>query len=362
MRNLTNHLASIYERVVSRVFDGAWYTKLVVRLFKLDRYAQPYMARRRASDQLSIWTHRPSNGVMHGNYNASGMFVDDITLGIMPMTGFRNGDRYITHSEPALTREEIQIIAEGLSERRGYAHDLTYSICDFVQRMSKQLLMYGEVYFEVVKELDENGSLAGFELKIVPSHNLYRIGKSYFQIISPRDAKEAHVGIQVIKIPADKILVLNLPNELGNKRKLYKNLQRLYMASKETIPEFQMQAMQNEQNIGFNAEEFQKNKYIQAAILTKKFGWDQREGITRKNHTTEYYSIYRYIVKKKAQLIIRDKLIDFINEALERMEINSKVSIENLYTMEDVERQFQRLREGNVRFIDIHNELSYFDT
>ena len=78
--------------------------------------------------------------------------------------------------------------------------------------------------------------------------------------------------MQIIKIPAEKILRIDFPKQLGGKRKLQSMLRRLWQLSKEIIPKFQMDAMKENKQISFNFEDYQKGMYLEKAKLTSVFG------------------------------------------------------------------------------------------
>ncbi len=169
--------------------------------------------------------------------------------------------------------------------------------------------------------------------------------------------KKSHIRVQIIKIPAEKILRIDFPEQLGGERKIKQVLERLWQLSKELIPKFQMNAMKKNKDIGFDLKEFSKVKYLEIAELTKNFGWNQRQRSC--DYTTEYYSMLRFLRGKKVEAIIREEIISSLNQALNGSLLNLGVSVimENLFSVEDVKKQEKILKDGNVTFMDIFNAL-----
>ena len=144
---------------------------------------------------------------------------------------------------------------------------------------------------------------------------------------------------------------------MGGKRKIKQALKRLWQVSRELIPKFQMKAMEENKNIGFDLEKFSKAKYLEIAELTKNFGWNQRQ--RSDDYITEYYSMLRFLREKKIEAIMRKEIISSLNKALNGSLLNLGVSIimENLFSVEDVKEQEKILKDGNVTFMDIFNAL-----
>ncbi len=195
------------------------------------------------------------------------------------------------------------------------------------------------------------------EFEHLQPYYLYRLGKNYYQVVHWWEARESHTRVQIIKIPAEKILRIDMPKGYGGRRKTFYLLKRLYQLSKELIPQFQMDAMKENENIGFNHSEFEKAKFQEIARLTKDFGWNQRSRSNK--YITEYYQILRFLRQKKVEAAVRSHLINKLNEVLNRppLSLNVTITMENLFKVEDVEKQEKLLKNGNVKFMDIFNAL-----
>ncbi len=324
--------------------------------FFLKHWEMPYYSRRGQNDnQLSVRAVYSSGKLYH--YNGIGNnFVQHMYTGIMPfahMSGQR--EKYPAKVEPVSPQKEA-LIASGLSSR-SYRTSLADALYDFVSKTSHSLFMYGVVLFELVYEKDTDGNITSFHLVHLDEKYIFRFFRSYYQVIPWWIASKSHVRVQIIKIPADKILRIDFPKKLGGRRKLQKTLKRLWQLSKEVIPEFYMEAIKQNKNISFNFEEYDKGKYLENARVTARFGWNQSQ--TSVNYITEYYWFLRYLRASRAQAIVRGEIMARLNDFLNGTVLNlgTRVSIENLPTVESINEQEELMKRGDMKFIDIHNAV-----
>ncbi len=284
----------------------------------------------------------------------SSMFIEDMYIGIMPLK-YQSGNRQkypvriIPHSE-----EKERFIADNLGGRN-YRTFLSDALFDFVRNTAHVLFSEGVAFYEIIYKKDESGKIDSFSLDWVTPYYLFKCFGSYYQIIPWWEAKASNTRVQIIKIPQNKIVRIDFPKELGGRKKIRKILKRLWCLGKEIIPQFQIDAMGGKKDIGFNLEKFQRGKYLEIAKLTKKIGWNSRTLTT--NNITEYYSLTRFLRQKKAEALLRSHIITKLNEVLNGSILNLEVEIvaENIFTVEDVEKQEKVLGAGKVTFMDIFN-------
>lgn len=314
-----------------------------------------YYSRNRNDNQLSVRAGYHSGKLYH--YNGDGNnFVQHIYTGIMPFTHMAGQrEKYPAKVEPASPDKE-RLIASGISNR-SYPRFLADALYDFVRTTSHSLFMHGIALFEVVYEKDTSGNLTSFKFEHIDEKYLFRLFGSYYQIIPWWIAKQSHVRVQIVKIPSEKVFRIEFPKKLGGKRRLQRVLKRLWQLSKEIIPKFQMDAMGENKNIGFNFEDYKRGKYLEAATVTSCFGWNQ--GQTSANYITEYYWFLRYLREVKTQTLVREEIISRLNDCLSGPVLNLavKVLVENLPTIALIEEQERLMKKGDMKFIDVYNSL-----
>jgi len=318
----------------------------------LRHWEETYLSQSRRNNQLSVRVISRRKKQMYTFAGTASMFIEDMFAGIMPFM-FYKGERekYPTRLEPTSPQKE-RIIAEGISGR-GYNRFLADSLCEFVRNTAHSLLRDGVAIYEIVYEKDVSGLIKNFELEYIDPHYLYKFFGSYYQVVLWKAAKDSQERVRITRIPPEKVLKINFPKQFGAKRKVERILRRLWILGKEIIPKFQMDAVGENRDIGFELEEFSRTKYFEVAKITKNFGWHQR--ITRDNYVTEYYSVIRFLRHRKFEAILRKEIIDQLNLMLNRPPFNFgvKVIMENLISVENVEAQEELLKKGDVAFTDL---------
>lgn len=326
----------------------------------LKKWDQPdyYRFRGRGSNdnQLSIRTTLNRRG-RHHYYGTSSMLIEDMFTGIMPFmiySGMR--EKYPAKTDPASPEKEA-IIAEGLSGRR-HRSELAEGLCDFVRDTAQTLFQDGVAMYEIVYKKNDTGEIESFRFELMQPFGLFRFFGNYYQFISWREAKASHTKVQIIKIPKDKILRIDFPKQLGGRRKINTILKRAWEIGQEIIPDFQMKALEKQQDVGFDSNVYTQTKYLEIAIITKELGWNQRQLST--NHITEYYGLLRLLRQKKAEAMVRELIFAKLNETLNGPCLNFgvQVSMGNLFTVSDIESRVKKLKEGNTTFIDLFTDTS----
>lgn len=344
MKNLTQvrQMNKIFEKIKKFLKDPLF----------LKKWEFEYAARPQHNDQMSI-------SLIGGNKNRGYvykadcfMFVQDMYTGLIP---YREEAKYPVKITPFDSSKE-KLIAEGISNH-SYSPSLSDGLRDFIQTSAHVLFQNGSALYEIVCKKNEEGKIEEFDLVLIQPYCIYKFFGNYYQFISWAEAKRARTRVRIIKIPSDKILHIYMPKILGGKRGLLRTLKRLWQISKEIHPSFHMEAMEKGIDTGFDFNEYIKFKYLETAKITKIFGWDQRQRTS--DYLTEFNFMMSYIRHKRTDVIMRQTIIDALNETLsgEILNFGVKISIENLPTLEDIEKQKEELNKGNVRFMEAYESL-----
>ncbi|MBS3903824.1 MAG: hypothetical protein KGZ39_00675 [Simkania sp.] len=326
----------------------------------LKKWDQPdyYRVRGRGNNdnQLSVRTTRNRRHRYH-YYGTSSMLIEDMFTGIMPFMIYRGvREKYPATTIPSSPEKEA-IIAQGLSGRR-HRTALGEGLCDFVRDAAHTLFLDGVALYEIIYKKNEAGEIESYNFELLQPFEFFRFFGNYYQFISWREAKASHTKVQIIKIPKEKILRIDFPKKFGGKRRINKILKRSWKLGQEIIPEFQMKAMEKQENTGFNANEYADASYLEIATLTKDLGWNQRQLST--NHTTEYYALLRLLRQRKVEATVRELIFAKLNEVLNGPVLNFgvQVSMDNLFSVADIEARVVKLKEGNVTFVDLFTDTS----
>lgn len=342
------------KNILVRVID--WLKLFLADPFWLKKWEEKsYFGKRPDTGRMSV-RFIQSKGGSHMYLGDPRMFVEDMSTNIMPF-GLRAKDgseKYPAHLNPASSNKE-KIIVAGIDDR--YSHFLSDALCTFVRTTAGSILRDGVALYEIVSQKDANGDTESFELQYIQPHYIVRCFGHYYQIIPWWIAKPSRLKVQIIKIPANKILRIDMPVTQGGGRWLRKVLKRLGALSKETVPQFYLKTLESNENISFDFEEYRKNTHLEIAQLTKALGWNQRQRFG--NSITEYYSLTRFLRTKRFEAVLRNKVINELNSAIQGSELNLGVviSIGNLFSVEDVTLQEAALSKGNLSLGDMVNKF-----
>lgn len=346
------------KKYFKKIKDAVWgYLKDPLLLRKWD---QPdyyrYRGRGDSDNQLSFRSSRNRRHRYH-YYGTSSMFIEDMFSGIMPFMIYSGvKEKYPAKVEPVAPDKEA-IIAQGLSGRR-HRTALGEGLCDFVRDTAHVLFQDGVAIYEIIYKKNESGEIESCSFELMDPYGLYRFLGNYYQFVSWIDAKASHTKVRIIKIPKEKVLRIEFPKELGGRRRINKILKRSWKLGQEIIPKFQMDAVEKQENVGFDLKGYMEAKYLEIATLTKELGWNQRQLST--NHITEYYALLRLLRQKKAEAIVREIIFTKLNEVLNGPVLNfgTQVSMDNLFTIASIDERIKRLKEGNTTFMDLFTDTN----
>jgi hypothetical protein len=326
--------------------------------FFLRRWESPHFSYRRSEDQLSVkiagYTNTRGKAYPYGG-DAS-MLVEDTYTAITPyMLSRADREKSAVSLSPA-SPTKMALISDALSGR-SYPRSLADSLYEFIRNCTQDLMQEGVVFYEILSERDDAGEVESFSLESIEPAYLFRLFRSYYQVIPWWVAKAARTKVQITRIPYEKILRIEFPKAYGGKRKLRAIIKRLWQLSKELIPKFQMDAMSKNEGIGFDFTQFDQMRYLEVAELTRDLGWSQRRLST--GYTTEYYSMVRFLRKKKLEATLRSEILNGLNRSLNGscLNLNSQIVVEKIFSVADVEKQEEALGKENGTFQDISNAL-----
>jgi len=290
--------------------------------------------------------------------NDARTFMENMYQGIMPFTHMhpRQPAGFSVSIDPANQTIE-RMIAQGLNRRSAGFSRLEDSVCEFVRFAAMDLFSNGLALYQIVDKRDDQGNLQSFELESLRSENVIKIFGSYYQFNSPSQAAiyGREEKAQIIKVQKNRIIKMKFPKELGGRRKLYKMLKRLTELSTEVIPEFQMTAFKDNKNTGFDFEKYRESKNLEAAYITRRFGWNHGELLEKR--ALEHYFFHRYLRSKMAQVVVRDYIIDSLNEALNGrvLNLNTRIILNGVPNRETIREEINKLRNCGVNLGEIFN-------
>ena len=284
------------------------------------------------------------------------MFIQDMYQGIMPYRHVGDqGSEFAVNLDQEDTGLE-RTVACAL-DREGYRHDLADALCEFVRTAAQELFTYGRVAYEIVYDTDEVGDRDGFRFASIHPLSLRKILGRYYQVIPWWIAKRSRCKAGITKLPTDRILCIDFPRELGGRKQIRRILSRLTALGRELIPNFHMESMRNNKNLGFDLEEYVRAKYLEKAHLTRGLGWHQRQ--YSENRILEYYLFHRSLRAALSGAIIREHILDAVNTALSGpiLSLNVRIVMSGLPRADQIRSEFKRLESGKLNFSQLHKQI-----
>lgn len=335
-------------------------TKFLKNLFKMilfiDKWNENPSMEKWPGDKLSIqipWEYRKDRA---RPWYFSYMFLEDINLSIMPYISWRKQrEKYSAIVEP-LSNEKARILASALWDRGSMS--LSDGLCDFIRETSAMIHLDWKVLYEIIYNKDKSDKIISLGFELIDNRYIFKLGNNYYQLVPWWIAKINRISVQIIKIPAHKVLAVEIPKQTCSFRKyrsLLKNLEKIDKTAH--IPSFIVNDFQNK-TTDFSLDLFSKYRYLEVAQLTKDFWWNQRDYNSK--FITEYYSIFRMLINKRHQATIREEIMQKINNALNGpyLKFDIKISMTNLFSVNDVENEIKNLEKWNIKFSSLMEKLS----
>ena len=274
------------------------------------------------------------------------MFAEDLASYLVPYSSLKKN-------------LDIKLIGDGadiattafIQKMHCYSDDLEDSIREFVNRIATSVLLYGDVFYEIVfyKDKDED-NFSSFSFEEIKFESVSMRGRNIVFKIPVSVACDKNISRKII-IPKNKILKFSFPNALGGKRFIKRVF---YKLSKLSSDEFILLAYKNNY-FGFDQTKYyyEHDKYL--AESTGVINWNARSLLDKR--MTEYFYLHRHIEFNKAQALFLENIIQEINRGLsivgKEMKFDCKLEINGLEKFKDLEEMRERLEQGTLPFNEV---------
>jgi hypothetical protein len=314
---------------------------------RLHRYEDERISGRRPEGRITYWVNSGYNTPANNDQKLYWwMFGEDIHLRAMPYRG--EAGVSLCPQDDAIEQRIIESM-----DRSSFRHSLQEVIEKFIRSTAQIVYSYGDAYYEIEYLESENAEVSEFNLHLIYTPSIRKIFGQYFQIITPAAARHAHIKMGIVRIPKKNLLHITSPTKLGGRRGLKRIMRGLLSHGSLPTPPFATESLTTGNKIGFDFDEYDLNRFIYRARLTKEFGWTQRKDTD--SPLLEYYWLIRVLRQARAIVIIREHIVNKLNEALKRgvLAEGQKIQIKSPYSLKDVKTAEDKLRQGNVNFNDL---------
>jgi hypothetical protein len=273
------------------------------------------------------------------------MFIEDVTLGLMPIGGRSERREFRACLLPRGQAME-RVVSEALG--RGHAWDLGPALCDFVYDCGQIVMAYRRAVYEIVYLSEAIGTApSAFRLESIRSDSLVRKGDAFVQRVPASVAEEEGLP-EELSLPSDRLLIFE--PKVYTDRKIRRVLELLGILSARPIPGFVF-----DERMQFDFSVYQRSLKQAVAAATQAVGWNARGLLT--DDLLEHYWMQRQLMFEEFKIQLRDEILASLSEGLERvgrvMGFSGQLEIWGLPTAADVTRARTALMEGKGSFKDI---------
>lgn len=275
------------------------------------------------------------------------MFTEDIHLAIMPIGGRTEKQENFTvefqGEEPDCERAK-EIVGElGEFDK----HDTARMFCDAVDNIARHLAWEGQAVYEIIKDQEQ------IYIHGITSKNLFRLLFWCLQIIPPGDWGLWKRKITVVN--KKKIWQVRMPRSLGGSSHYKKILKRLTKYN-HLGPDFFKKDLER----GISTKSYDFMKYVRSSEIyfnrvTYKWGWNRRDWSQKK--CTEFYSFYKMLSFRYAQAVLREHIINEINQLLNRLSVKCKLVVNGLPTAKEILQIRNSMQKGDISFTEVSDKV-----
>lgn len=275
--------------------------------------------------------------------------IEDTKMKCFPIPGYGKQFKVILD---ATSPKCERLIIDAIEKQYG-REDLENSLYHFFQTCVSVIIAYGFVAYEIVYFSNDKGKIVSFGFTLIPPSAFF-VEKNEFKQYVPRDiADKRNLPDKYLNFEQENVLLFQLTDDV----KPYYNqmIESLAFIGQNLLPEFAMENLRNP-TIPFSLNEYVKSRELALAKATKKIGWNSRN--YSNEHKFEYYVWHRQLKFYRFVCQLRESILDTINDGLTRvgkqMNFQAKLSVEGLYTTQDVDDALMKLKKDDLKtFSDI---------
>lgn len=293
------------------------------------------------------------------------MFSDDVAASLFPIGGEIAGRpvfslRWSSPGSATMLADAFRPVGGHVADRGSVSAHLA----GFGLLTARGLLEVGQSDYEVA--VVQNGKEQGVGFSVVqvegvlPSRVLQRVDLD-------RDTSGSGVGFRIgksrlVRLPRHSIVRVRLP-------RAYRGLRRGLLALKDAgtaVPDFAVDNWNPDgtTRVGFDLQELIGLEHRAVASITRSTGWNARGSFGEAS--TAYYTMHRFLRFQEFEVHLRSTVVDAVDEILaiagSELGFQCKVALQNLPTLDGVQRDQERLSEGDLRPEELMTKYSFYKT
>jgi hypothetical protein len=271
------------------------------------------------------------------------MLEQDIADGLIPIGGRIRRTRQpcirLVSGEQEAPRELAASIANAISSSdRG---SLAPAVAQWVRQTAASMTVYGSAMYEIAY-YRRDGALVGFIVLHLDPRVIRRRRGEFIQEIPPGTRipgetladEPREIPERERPLDASSLLIVDWPPNYGRGPDVVRELMWL---GRMQHPKFLIPRSEGSQ-VPYDFDRFREAQDQALAASTRILGWNGRGSFERGQ--TGYYYLVRHLRFEEFKIILRDHIIDHLNEALERagncVGFKARVLLQGLPTLADI--------------------------
>ena len=278
------------------------------------------------------------------------MFQEDIVLGIMPMTG--TSKNFLDFKAEFIGDELDNMNALEVCKSFGsdmYENDESYVICNCIENITRSLTWDGIAIYEILFNTEKEK----LYFSVVSTVGIYDVPFGLLQIVFKNNESKKIFNF----LNSKNTWQLTMPYVLRGKdgfRNILSNLRKFNSSG----PKFYFEDLEKGSlSNSFNYMNYRRKIHVFLRRSTLNWGWNLRD--LDREEKTEIYHYYQYITFFWAKAILRDYIIDEINDLFKKLEINSKIKVSGIPTPKEILAFRKDMIDGEKSFDDVLKFIYY---
>jgi len=267
------------------------------------------------------------------------MMIEDVVNKVIP---YSYKGKYKFYLDSADKFMELQLT----SALRDSDSTLTEALERFVRDCAYYLMLYQEAFYDIIITRDQEGSVVGFELQIIPPLTVRRRFWKWVQYVPDEIAREKEVERRIV-LPKEYLVIFRLPRK--QKKMVRRALKNLQLVGKIETPDFVRASWRGEPHVSYDPIDLQRSQRLALAEATKDIGWTGRNYFS--DEVLEFYEIDRYARFSLFVANLRQLILSNLNSELARvgkgLGFNNQIRVSGLIEPRIIENIREELHKGN---------------
>lgn len=307
-------------------------------------------------------------GENHNQYQPNSqlhMFNEDVRTRIMPYGSSVKSDKELSiEINPIDEETESKLLYLFHIPYQNFSNILTRTINEFVRQTAFQLSYFGELTFEIVEKTLSSKDISRIRLRgVKPKVNLKSL-----QIIRGKQFEFGNKQIQIIPfsrwlilrkffviIPSDQTWHIRLPKPIGGAFRHFIFKKNIGLSG-DFLPKY-LEGKNFLEDKKFDSSAYMSQRRLLAAQSSDSWGWNAR-GLWA-GQILDPYFLYRELEFTKNLTVIRESIVDEMNNLIDRLEIDSRITLRGFPNPEDIANKQRMLLRGEISFDEVTKDL-YF--